>query len=456
MAEMNMDDTIQEYIIALHAINLLNMFMSSVMGGPLDSFGKDLAMVSNRFEAERQREPRENDKIILLFSEVIAIIAKLRKAQAYQIHIAGRYIEIIAEKWMRVFLNDRFYTSQNKEFYLEESKTILNPFYARTYQYVTGRIISFVEAVEGLMSTPNVPDQVIIESQLLKTEASKLIRYFNFFESILLRVGLVIYQKASIHGLNVDGKFDELLKASFEFTEEIPMRTRLASIEDDKDVVIWRYMSLPKFLFLLTECKLFIPSVRLLRTTSNDPNEGRHISLESYSSMDLKTEMPSLLEGFSFSNKLIQDSTFISSWYVGESESEAMWNAFIPSNEFGVAIKTTYKQLLSSIKEKSQIPMIGSLLEYNTLAHSHLEALDNVSPYSYKNQKYDYESELRLIVIDPSRSIEKEGGLKMEVSLKEFVPEVIFSPLTPEWIIETYRKFFLQVGIDPKISASTC
>ncbi|MHC8372731.1 hypothetical protein ACYZT2_18480 [Pseudomonas sp. MDT1-85] len=122
------------------------------------------------------------------------------------------------------------------------------------------------------------------------------------------------------------------------------------------DVVLWRYMSLEKFIHLLDTCTLFLSPIAFFK--NSDPLEGHlprkfHEMIESHfrsarqdSALD-RDGVPEELSGWMKEWSLISDNRLrlmrektrgrqsICCWYESQFESEAMWKLY-GDNHFGI------------------------------------------------------------------------------------------------------------------------
>ena len=117
---------------------------------------------------------------------------------------------------------------------------------------------------------------------------------------------------------------------------------------DNPDTKVWRYIDLPKLIFLLDKGTLFFPRADILK----DPHEGSVTSMgknllvsfwKQYGLDDIDEEMSKI-------HMKARHCTYISCWHMNEFESEAMWKLYCPNNQ-GVALQTTYRKLKESFQK---------------------------------------------------------------------------------------------------------
>ena len=450
---MTIDELVQEYIIGLHALTLLNAFMEG-RGVGQNKFSSKLSVVTSELTKMDKSNPdlTQLARIALDLAEIFETYAKRSK---YEAAVIGRYIEIIGEEWTLFFLEEKYYTHTNKDFFIEQCKSMLIPFLNRTYSSAAGKILSFFDTVvEFIEKTPvlMIP-QLKKQCEGLSTQIASLVRYLNLLESIFFRCTLVIYKNAFKHSLDLDNSFTSLFQQGFDLTKEVASRNRLGSAGDNIDPVLWRYMSSDKLMYLLNESAIFFPSVLQLRTTSNDPLEGRHMPFVENIRSEVIDSTPNLLSAVDLTYDLMESAVFINSWYIGTNESKQMWETFIKKGEHGVVIKSTLSKLLKSLNN-SKIPITPSIVQYETSKANKLESVDIMSPYFFKSAGYEYESEMRLMAIDLSHLPNGVAGIAIKVSLQDLIDEIILSSLTPDGLEAEYRSLVTKLNLECELTRS--
>lgn len=108
------------------------------------------------------------------------------------------------------------------------------------------------------------------------------------------------------------------------------------------DSIIWRYIDFSKYVDLLDSKCLFFPRLSVLQR--HDPYEGSYIPLFCRQNMS-----QSMKKSLKKSDKMLPSSTFVSCWYLNDSESAALWKLF-PKSDEGIAIKSTVGKLTASLR----------------------------------------------------------------------------------------------------------
>jgi hypothetical protein len=163
----------------------------------------------------------------------------------------------------------------------------------------------------------------------------------------------------------------------------------------DTSIKVWRYLDLPKFLWLIEKRKLYLTRLDLL----NDPHEGstpRRVA-EMRDEFLREQGAEKIVGQISEINRLTRQSVFVSCWQYGSTESEAMWRLYCP-NDQGVAIQTTYKKLVDSIDEYPQLYIGGvTYIDYETEG---FPTGNMFYPVMHKRVSFAHEQEVRIVKTD--------------------------------------------------------
>jgi hypothetical protein len=220
----------------------------------------------------------------------------------------------------------------------------------------------------------------------------------------------------------------------------------------DENAAIWRYMDFPKFAWMLTYRKLFVPHISLL--LHQDPFEGSTTSVR-YEKMRKQLNETTDNEHKAITNhnmRLMQNvsrsyshSYYVSCWHMADHESDAMWKLYGRSNDC-VAVKSTYRNLLSIAPPYSRVGMVR-YIDYNKDDFASFNMFDNIM---HKRLAFKHEQEVRMVAsafpngVDPIPNARQEG-FDIEINFDEFVSEVRVHPLCHTWfcnlVAELLRKF---------------
>jgi hypothetical protein len=222
-------------------------------------------------------------------------------------------------------------------------------------------------------------------------------------------------------------------------------------VPSNKDIKIWRYMDLAKYLAILQRRSLFFPRATLL----GDPFEGSSpkpiVTLRQYV-RDNRTSDPSLAEfkdlpdSFFSIGEAFRDMVgkyLICCWHMNEHESAAMWSLYLRSNE-GVCIQSTYRKLRSCLPK---CVFIGEVkyIDYETEAFPINNAFNFIV---HKRKSFEHERELRAMFWEvdgtpgagPYKSKIEPAGRWIDVDLPSLIETVRISPAAEPWLATFQRK----------------
>src|SRR5258708_4109608 len=226
----------------------------------------------------------------------------------------------------------------------------------------------------------------------------------------------------------------------------------------NKDIRLWRYMDLAKYLSMLDRGSLFFARATLL----GDPFEGSStmamVSAREYiranrardpalaAWKDLPDEMFTLPGAFA---KQAVRSYLISCWHMNEHESAAMWKLYSSSNE-AVCIQSTYRRLRQSL------PQCVSIGEVNYINYE-TEGFPIANWFNFimhKRLSFAHERELRAIFWEsdgrpdaqPYKAQIEPSGLAMEVDLSALIERVHISPAAASWFANVVDAMTAKCG----------
>lgn len=230
----------------------------------------------------------------------------------------------------------------------------------------------------------------------------------------------------------------------------------------NKDIPIWRYMDLAKYLWMLERKCLFFTRATLL----GDPFEGSSTKMEAAvreyiranratdpdlaGYKDFSDEMlTKLFEQWSDLPKSMLSKHLISCWHMSEYESAAMWKIYSSANE-SVCIRSTYRRLRQCLP---QCVFIGQVkyIDYDTEQIPGRAAFQNIM---HKRLPFEYERELRAIFWELIGYPEAQGykpqieanGLAMQVDLSALIERVFVSPAAAPWFAQLVEAMTKRYG----------
>jgi len=228
--------------------------------------------------------------------------------------------------------------------------------------------------------------------------------------------------------------------------------------EPTDDTIIWRYVDFIKFISYLEKNALFfVRSDQLF-----DKYEGKFTEADVKlweDKLKPKTKL-SQIELYDRFRKIVN----ISSWHINENESAAMWEICLQSNE-GIAIKSTFKRLKDSfILHKEDEIYIGKV-KYIDYRKDSISKGDIFNPFLYKRKAFEYESELRAVIMKFAPQEETIGkhilyvdpkwfGIHVKTDLVALIDKIVVSPNVPDWIIDLVKSIVKKYELNKKVEQS--
>ena len=238
----------------------------------------------------------------------------------------------------------------------------------------------------------------------------------------------------------------------------------------DRNIKIWRYVDLPKFLDFLKTKTLYFARADLLRT--NDSMESAVFSEVQEETLQTLSYLPSeekiQIPGWSIdltANQLNQTyrllregqekqakKHFINCWHMNNSEIFAMWNIY--SKEYGVCIQSTYKDLLECFIDQAwnvdnKNLYLGEVLYIDSEKDS-INPNNLFGPVMYKRKEFEYENELRCLAKIDSEPLSSDSitqGIKIAVNLDKLIHNIYINPFTPSWFENIIKDVCEKYGI---------
>jgi len=217
--------------------------------------------------------------------------------------------------------------------------------------------------------------------------------------------------------------------------------------------ILWRYMGLAKFIDLLES-----RSLRLSRADKfSDKFEGsftpslKLLIEKAYNDNGIKLTYPE------FKDKL-RERIYINCWCNRQTDSIAMWQLYGQSDN-AIAVTTTVSRIRNAVLD-SKYPLKTYIRKVKYIDH-----LDNpeieIKPYSnifsYKQNAYDYEKEVR-IVLDLYHETYKDSdipkSISMHVKLENFISAVVISPFAEEWFSDLVKSIMIRYKLDVPVKPS--
>ena len=202
----------------------------------------------------------------------------------------------------------------------------------------------------------------------------------------------------------------------------------------DRNTVIWRYLSLPKFLSLINNEVLYFAR----HDKFFDAQEGVLSDPDKNLFDNRVPNISSRIECYNL------ECTFINCWIMSDTEQYLMWTAYSSIDE-GIAIKTTIGNLIDSLDSNDKRSIFISdvnYIDYNTqYTFEKTRGLANLlAPFFCKGKYFEQEKELRLVYVDYENNKRDIEGVEFKVSLNTLIDEVWIAPKAKEWYENVVKK----------------
>jgi hypothetical protein len=225
----------------------------------------------------------------------------------------------------------------------------------------------------------------------------------------------------------------------------------------NKEVPVWRYMDLAKYLMMLNSKSLYFARANKL----GDPFEGSStramVARREYIRANRTTD-PNLAgwkdvpdEIFTnlanFYKTAVQD-YLVNCWHMNEHESVAMWRLYSTSHE-AIAIRSTYRRLRECLPQCVRIGEVN-YIDWDTEGFGASQAFNFIM---HKQRSFEHERELRAVFWEKEPTPEAQNlkagieptGLAIKVDLAALIERVYVSPSAAPWfasLVETTTKKF--------------
>lgn len=241
--------------------------------------------------------------------------------------------------------------------------------------------------------------------------------------------------------------------------------------------VIWRYMSLEKFIDLVLNRSIFFANATKMedRFEMEIPLFSLEEKKKYYLSrgMDLK-KVISVLDKEGLLAKKFKENTYVNCWSRNNAESYALWKIYLGGSPNGVAIKSTVSKLTQCLEMVDSRQMIesdfskieSSIIEIDALSqefeidtikigevnyqnHIEIKDLAKSTLAVTKKEFYEYEKEVRVFAtsknqyLDPSSEEYRLGitsGFAVPIDLEKLIDTIVLSPYSSPWFKENLKR----------------
>ena len=241
-------------------------------------------------------------------------------------------------------------------------------------------------------------------------------------------------------------------------SDEILYSTYLRPVELDSKEILWRYMTLPKYISLIEKKEIWLPRADQFEDQKEGsfPDEMKDIIQRAYDGM--KNAPGPVADAEDFAD-FLKKNTFISCWHRNTQENMVMWAIYGKSSE-SVAIQTTVEKLLSSF---NPMRIAGNWLDLKKVEYKTASEIPGVIPYEecffIKRPHFHFEHEVRLCLDTyntqaPSKQHPK--GYPLPINVNKLIEKVLVHPDCPEWLLEVVRSVNAKYQIKAPPERGVC
>lgn len=191
----------------------------------------------------------------------------------------------------------------------------------------------------------------------------------------------------------------------------------------DRDLIIWRYMDLWKFLDIVDNKKLYLAR----SDTFEDKFEGR-IANRKVRALDDNHPEKKIDDYAEFA---LKRQTYLSCWTYNEIEDYALWKIY-SDYKSAVAIKTTVGKLIDSISEEKSIQRIG-IVKYFNPSNDYTFKGNTYQLFFEKRIYFLFEQEIRILTEltfeNDKELLKLPLGYSIDIKPEVLINEIYLAPL---------------------------
>lgn len=262
-------------------------------------------------------------------------------------------------------------------------------------------------------------------------------------------------------------------------------RAQLYELEEHQlDFTVWRYLTFPKFIHLISSGSLWFQRLQFLNDNLEGslPKATETAMTASYQKSKKVFNTPELQKQIDeMASRNVSDGrslTAVNCWFIGDDESERMWNEYVGSSE-GVAVRSTAKSLRDSVFLYPEFSFIGRV-KYVDYATHDMGIYDGHQAYRRAflkdSAQFSHENELRLSTMNtktsacvdslgqsfPESELKgagmnnfDEAGLNVRVDLERLFNTVVSAPGAPSWFHDLLIQISLKSGFSWNVERSS-
>lgn len=240
------------------------------------------------------------------------------------------------------------------------------------------------------------------------------------------------------------------------------------------DCTLWRFMSVTKFVSLLTTKNLVFPQIALL--ADRDPKEGRYTAADEELAKEMEAD-PKFYKEILVPNEIslsslkartnyIKKTYYVSCWNMSDHEPAQLWSSYA-SEKDGIAIKSSVTELKNALGSGSEDVFIGKI-EYQIDDEAYTPMVNLFYHVYRKRIEFYHEKELRLSVVReliPSsfnnnpKSYKKAFSslprvIPIPVKPNEYIDEIRVAPFAGEWVVDAITRLAADFNLSAPVRRS--
>lgn len=215
-------------------------------------------------------------------------------------------------------------------------------------------------------------------------------------------------------------------------------------LEPQDNDMLWKYMSLPKFLNLLNG-KLYFNRIDSFEDVfeATFPKYNELHRDEVYGG---KCPIPK--QSFDAIVSHAKKHTYVSCFHKNEYESAFMWKLY--AGEDGVAFVTSFERLKESFCNEEKHIYISNV-QYIDYENQYLPESNLFYLSIHKRKSFSHENEVRCIYVSDVSNTDGPTGMLMAVELKKLIEKVYISPYAPAYMRDDVENILRSKGIDAEV-----
>jgi hypothetical protein len=213
------------------------------------------------------------------------------------------------------------------------------------------------------------------------------------------------------------------------------------------DMILRRYMDLPKLLDLLLTRRLY------LRRADGFPDrfEGALTPIFRHA-MDEAHKQGKTKDNAEYFYRRSRMGNFVSCWTIGAKDNMALWQLY-GGVKTSVVVTSTVEKLILVAMSWPERTLLHRVRYIDHSKNPDMVIGDYTEMLRYKNESYSYENELRIIVPRQGRNWKNNPlGIRLPVpQLSDLVRSIVVAPEAEDWFFDAVQdlceKYHLQVPV---------